>query len=385
MLSARCMMRKPGSGEVKMAVRTEKTSRSKISLKVKTSRKKSPAPKAPPPAAEVTGKGAPTAEQEAYWKAFHEMLEKSSEIVEWKVSRTLEEAKALSVNEDFQQAVAEIRQRYGIEPRIQSKLVDPGAVLHEYTSHLDEAGREKLENDLSALAKRFDLAWSNEGEDYGLIVGALCYGLTPEILTGHWEEIRYSMARTRTPGVKLMLDTGQNLKEKLADQIVISYLIMLLRENGIPVSLPEPIREIVREALSRVGRIGLSAERAAEAISSIQEKFLTPELYIRVVRNTTLEDIKRTWPQVEMRKVEWLRGEGGRRTSPRRGRTWRTYERDIYVWRRVNRGGLTYENAYDAWLRDHPEDPAVELSAVIRSVRRIKFVPEEVPEINSAD
>ncbi len=368
-----------------MAVRSKKTSRSKTSLKAEPSREKSPTPEAPAAAAEAVRKVAPTAEQEAYWKAFHEMLEKSSEIVEWKVSRTLEEAKALSVNEDFQKAVAEIRQRYGIEPRIQSKLVDPGAVIHEYTSHLDEAGREKLENDLSALAKRFDLAWAVEGEDYGLVVGALCYGLTPEILTCHWEEIRYSMAKTRTPGVKLMLDAGQNLKEKLADQIVISYLFFLLRQNGISVSLPEPIQEIVREALGRIGRVGLSAERAAEAISSIQEKYLTPELYIRVVRNTTLEDIKRTWPQVEMRKVEWLRGDGGKRTSPRRGRTWRTYERDIYVWRRVNRDGLTYEDAYDAWLRDHPEDPAVELSAVIRSVKRIKFVPEEVPEINSAD
>jgi hypothetical protein len=310
-------------------------------------------------------------------KAFSELMSKGDEIIDWKVSRTLEEAKALSVNEDFQKAVAEIRQRYGIEPRIQSEIDEPGAVLREYTAHLDEGGREKLEGELHDLAGKFDLAWFDEGEDYGLIVGALCYGLTPEILTHHWEEIRYSMATTRTPGVKLMIDSRRRLKEKLADQIVISYLFLLLKQRyGIVVEMPGPIREVIQDAFTNVRGVGRTAKGAAEAIEKIREKHLSPELYIRVVRNTTLEDVKRTWPQVEMRKAEWLRG-GGRRTSLRRTRTWRTYERDIYVWRRVNRDRQTYEAAYDAWLSEHPEDEPVELTAVIRSVRRIKFVPEE--------
>lgn len=368
-----------------MAVKAGKTSARRVKGRAKVAKGKTSAPEVTPAAEETERKAAPTVEQEAYMKALFEMFDKSDEIVEWKVSRTLEEAKTLSVNAEFQKAVAEIRQRYGIEPRIQSRLVEPGAVLYEYTAHLDEGEREKLENDLAGLARQFDLAWTDEGEDYGLIVGALCYGLTPEILTRHWDEIRYSMSKTRTPGVKLMLDSHHRLKEKLADQIVISYLFLLLKQRyGINIEMPEPIREIIREALALVGRAGRTAKGAAEAIKSIREKFLPPELYIRVVRSTTLEDIKRTWPQVELRKAEWFHG-GGRRNSPRRGRTWRTYARDIYVWRRVNRDGLTYEKAYDAWLKAHPEDVPVELSAVIRSVRRIKFVPEEVPEINSAN
>jgi hypothetical protein len=367
-----------------LTIKGEKKKGRKVTRRPKLAKGKAPAPEGNLPVSGVSVKTAPTAEQEAHTKAFFELLDKSDEIVEWKISRTLEEAKTLSVNADFQESVAEIRERYGIEPRIQSEFIDPGAVLQEYTKHLDEEALQKLENDLSELSRKFDLIWVDEGEDYGLIVGALCYGLTPEILTRHWGEIRYSMSKTRTPGVKLMLDTGHRMKEKLADQIVLSYLFLRLREYGISVDLPEPIREVLKEALGNVGRMGSTAERAAESIKRIREKFITPELYIRIVRNTTLEDVKRTWPQVEMRKTEWLRG-AGRRTSPDRKRTWRTYERDIFVWRRVNRDGLTYEKSYNEWLEAHPEDEVVELSAVIRSVRRIKFVPEEIAEINSGN
>src|ERR1044071_2587889 len=202
-------------------------------------------------------KAAPQEEQDAYRKAFSELMAKSDEIVEWKISRTLEEAKILSVNADFQKTIAEIRQRYGIKPRIQSNLVQPGAVLREYTAHLNEEGHGELEDELNDLARKFDLAWFDEGEDYGLIVGALCYGLTPEILTLHWDEVRYSMAGTRTPGVKLTLDWHDRLKGKLADQIVISYLFLLLKQRyGIDVEMPGPIREVIQDAFANVGGAG---------------------------------------------------------------------------------------------------------------------------------
>jgi hypothetical protein len=64
---------------------------------------------------------------------------------------------------------------------------------------------------------------------------------------------------------------------------------------------------------------------------------------------------------------------------------WRTDESDIFVWRKVNRDRVTYEEAYDEWLKAHPEDSAVELTAVIKFMKRIKFVPEEAPGNNSVD
>lgn len=78
-----------------------------------------------------------------------------------------------------------------------------------------------------------------------------------------------------------------------------------------------------------------------------------------------------------MRKAEWLHGEGKRRAKKSRNRIWRTFERDIFIWRRVKRGGVTYEVAYDEWLSTHPNENAVEITAVIKAVRKIKNIPDD--------
>jgi Protein kinase domain len=229
------------------------------------------------------------------------------------------------------------------------------------------------------LADKFDLRWFDEGEDYGLIVGALCYGLTPDNLIEHWDEIKYSMSKTRTPGAKLFLDHGQRIKDSLSAMVAISFLFLRLHEVGFYLQdLPEPVREIVMEALKTVGHAGDNAETATRAIEKFRDIYIDPDLFIKITSETSLEDIKRTWPQVEMRKKEWLTNKKSK-PFPTPTRVWRTYGRDIFIRRRVKEDGMSWEKAVDEWLRLHPEDAehAVELSAVIKAVKRLTFVPKD--------
>jgi hypothetical protein len=316
-------------------------------------------------------------EQNDYLKAFAELAAKGDEIVDWKITRSLEEAKLLSINVEFQRATDEIRERWRIEPRVQTRLVDPGAVLYKYSEHLSEADRELLEKDLEDLADKFDLDWTDEGEDYGLIVGALCYRLTPSNLIHHWDEIKYSVSKTRTPGVRIFLNHRRDAVDNFIQSIVIAYLFLQLNEAGIEVELTAPIKKVIRETLTRLGKLGQTSERATQAIERLQQADIPTDVMIKIDRNTTMEDIRRTWPQIEMRKVEWLQGEGKRRSKKSRNRIWRTFERDVFVWRRVKRDCFTYENAYNEWLSTHPGEEAVEITAVIKAVKKIKDIPDD--------
>jgi hypothetical protein len=316
-------------------------------------------------------------EDKEYQEAYLELLNKSEEIVDWKINRTLEEAKLLSVAPEFHKAVVKLRERWKIIPCLHENIIQPALVLRECTSHLSNEERKQMEKDIQDLAKKFDLDWLDEGEDYGLIVGAICYGLTPENLTTNWEKIQLSMASTRTPGVRLIRYNQDHIKKLGANLIVISYLFLQLRKTGMQFEFPEPIREVVLGALRSVGKLGETAERATEFIQKLQKAHSPTDLYIKVNRNTTLEDIKRTWPQVELRKAEYLRHPEGRRNSPKRRRIWRTYERDIFIWRKVKKSHMTYEAAYEEWLAAHSEEEPVEITAIIKAVSRIPNVPSD--------
>lgn len=242
---------------------------------------------------------------------------------------------------------------------------------------MSESDRELLEKDLEELAHKFDLDWTDEGEDYGLIVGAVCYRLTPYNLIHHWDEIKYSVSKTRTPGVRIFLNHHRDTIENSKQSIVISYLFLKLKDAGIELNLTAPIKKIILEALTRLGKLGETAERATQAIEHLQKAYIPPDVLIRIDRNTTIEDIRRTWPQIEMGKAEWLHGEGKRRSKKSRNRIWRTFERDVFIWRRVKRDGVTYEVAYDEWLSTHPHENAVEITAVIKAVKKIKEIPDD--------
>lgn len=91
-----------------MTARAKKSSRPEMKPSGKTGKTKPSARGKTMSAKKGRRKAAPPEKWDAYRKAFSELMDKSDQIVEWKVSRTLEEAKVLSVNADFQNTIAEI-------------------------------------------------------------------------------------------------------------------------------------------------------------------------------------------------------------------------------------------------------------------------------------
>lgn len=301
----------------------------------------------------------------------------NTEIVSWKLTRSLEQAKALSIDSKFHNAIYKIRKRYNISPQLKEGAFDPYILLDKRTSHLSDEDRELLNKDLGDLAKRFDLDWDkeNESDDFGLIVVALCYGLTPDNILNHWDEMKHTIAKTRTPGIRVISDSGHRLKQYLTSLLVIAYTFRQLWDLGIKVELPKPILDMVVTAMKLFGKVN-KPEVALRVIESIQKAEFPVELHLRIERSTTLEDIRRTWPQIELRKIEYLKKEE-KHKSKKRKRIWRTYTRDIFIWQRVHRDRITYEKAYEEWLSNNPEDDPVEITAVIKAVNRIKYMPDE--------
>lgn len=312
-----------------------------------------------------------------YITAFQNFLNKTDEIVDWKHNRGLEEAKLLSINLEFHKDLNEIRKRWNIKPQFNKDIFQPWAVLEYFTSHLSDEDKKLLNEDLRNLGKKFNLDWSinYETDDFGLIVAALCFGITPDIILNHWDKIKYTVASTRTPGIRVFIDSHPHIKEKLINMTVIGYLFFELWKAGIKIEIPASVRDVLLPVLKELGKI--DAERAEKLIQTFQEAEIPVDLYLKIEPNTTLEDVKRTWQQVELRKVEVLQGKSKGNKSKKRRRIWRTYPRDIFIWRRVNQGKITYDNAYNEWLSTHPEEEPVEITAVIKAVNRIKELPEE--------
>ncbi len=302
-----------------------------------------------------------------YERAINNLIA-SDEIIEWKETRALEQAKILSVNTLFQDAINSLRQKYQINNLIGDGKIYVEEVLSDFTSHLSDEEYYQLSSDLEDVARKFNLDY--KGEDEGLLVAALCYGITPDNILNHWESMKFVIARTRRPGVQIVVDNHLRLKEKIYYMIIIAHLCTQLIKLGGRISLPEPLSKMVIEALKRFGKIE-TRERAETIFQRIADKKMKPKLYIEVVGNTTLKDVQRTWPQVELRQIEYF-GQTNDVGFKKRSRVWRTYARDVFIWNKVKSDGLTYEAAYDEWLNQHPDEEVVELTAVIKSVNRIE-------------
>jgi len=234
---------------------------------------------------------------------------------------------------------------------------------------------KKFRTDMrSSLFEPFAL---DEQYDYGLVVAAVCFGITYENLVENWEEIRYTAAIEASPGTSLMLiNHDREARNKLGALLTIAFLAdLLLGEGYEPKKIPEPIREWIRFALEKLKADdggALNPKRAPWAIKTLgggphEHARVKPQLYLKIDADTTKKDVERTWPQVELRKIE-LYG-----PPPAQKRTWRTYARDAFIWERVRLGGMTFEKAYDEWLINHAKDNEVpvEISAIIRAVNRI--------------
>jgi hypothetical protein len=93
-----------------------------------------------------------------------------------------------------------------------------------------------------------------------------------------------------------------------------------------------------------------------------------PFAHLPIGSELTLLDVKAMWGMVEEAR-SWLSDKLGEAETRRRIR--RNLERDLFIWKAVNKGGQTYEAAYDQWLSKHPYDEPVEISAIIHAVQAL--------------
>jgi hypothetical protein len=312
-----------------------------------------------------------------YWNAYLKSKNRlhKGEIREYKIQRALEKAKLLSVNSEFQAGVEKIREKWGINPSLPTDFEDlyPDVVIKHrvFGAEPNENELKELLTDLKKLCESCGMDWRF---DFGLIVTSICFGLTAEDILNNWEEISFTAAKEASPGVEVVLfRKGAEDIKKMGVFLTIAYLGNLLSDSDVNLNtLPVSIREWLNFSIECT-RIDEGFINPSLIPNLIKEMKACPkdepdgevEIYLRIRPETVKADVDRTWPQVEMAKLEFW-GE-----TPARGRIWINYERDIFIWKKVNEEGMTYENAYDEWLIKQPDDEVVEISAIIKAVRQV--------------
>jgi hypothetical protein len=314
---------------------------------------------------EAVEKGSIPKEDIDYWlaydKAFNNLLN-DNEIPNFKIKRTLEKAKRLSVNAQFQDAVQQIRERWNITPHLyKESWLYPDTILREWAFAHTPSNDEwqALQTDLKThLAIPFNLDWQY---DYALIVAAVCLGLTTENLSVNWEKIWAVAVQESTPGVSLVTRTDERRKV-LGAALTIAYLAKMIHDMGFSLGgLPEPIREWVQFALEccRVGSESLDIAKAPLVMKALKTGPRQPpdaelELYIRIRHDTTKADVIRTWPQVELRKVE-MWGKKASVSKNKRIRQWKTFQRDVEL-TDLYEELADYDEVIYEYERRHPQE-----------------------------
>ncbi len=305
----------------------------------------------------------------AYGRALEALTLRAPRIAQRLSSKALERAKRLVVSEAFATAVEALRQTWGISPHLPpddydpQRLWSPEAVLGDWLpeDRRSAADRHALDCALqSQLCRPFDLPLP---QCYGLVITLTCYGLTEQDLLSQWERVSPTALATMGLGVELVVDEHEASTEAAEQLIVIAYLETLLRQAGVPVDLPRRLQRIVTRAQRRYGRV--DGAGTAAALSERARAGKAPaDLLLRIEPQTTLEDVRQAWPQ-----VEFVRATAA--MAPRaRERVWRNFERDVFAHRK-RAEGVGYEDAYDQWLDEHPGSDPVEITAVIKGARRV--------------
>jgi hypothetical protein len=144
--------------------------------------------------------------------------------------------------------------------------------------------------------------------------------------------------------------------------VIFEQVYELNREHG----LPFPFDQILYDYLLHGEYDSPSTLAVAMEYDEMGERlaviYITPE--------TTIEDIRTNWEQVEVAQA-WLREEWGVEITPP-ARYRRRLNRTLYVWRRVTLDHVTYDTAYEEWYQEHPEEEAVEPSAIIHAVNNLR-------------
>ncbi len=253
----------------------------------------------------------------------------------------------LSMSRHFQNVLKELREKWKIESNFQyepSELswIKPESVLRNLAIKRDLSDREwhQLQGNLKSrlFTEHFDLIWP---QDYGLVVAALCFGLTPDDILSSWQTI-WLLARQESDlssDVFIRIDDSEKFAAAL---LSLAYLA----ENpfaifGNPESLDEDAQANTKNlppnvlawvdfATDFARKVVASVSGADEAIELMRAlpddpSVSQPELWLRIHPATQLPDIERSWEIVELKKF-LLWGEE-HRDGNRISRTWkRDYE-----------------------------------------------------------
>jgi hypothetical protein len=274
-----------------------------------------------------------------YSEQFERVLENmlQSGIAEYKIAKTYERAKLLSVNLGFQQAIHEFRERWNMEPFSPSNYPSPSTWSESIIRSAGLASTnqdklyEKLDSEMKVkLCDPFGLELIH---DRGLLLVAICFGLTPENILNHWDKLELTAVIDTSPGVTLFVDNSAlHTREALMDWLLTIYLARQLGKMGFNLGvLPESLKTRLTRILEKlvVNSKSVDPDKIPQIVEMLESKAQLHtgddhQLSIRIGADTTLADVQRTWPQVERRQLEIFGPE-----KPRRRKAWKTYERDI--------------------------------------------------------
>jgi len=258
-----------------------------------------------------------------------------------------EKAKLLSVNERFRENVDHWRSEYRLVPKFPTGLdelrfLDPDDILRQWA--LDSSASEQDFRSAKLRVKRNlidPFPFLDYLADYGLVVAALCFGLTPEnILSDSQFDLIWTVARFQGyfgDAVVRVDDSEKFMGSILAIAYFAAVLIRAQRMAGdehIKVAelanVPLSIRRWLAWALDKCDALGIDVaepENIAEYIEKINGKPDDPpvhraELYLYIRPDTNLKDLESVFPVIEYEQARlW-----GKKTTKR---VWREYERDV--------------------------------------------------------
>jgi hypothetical protein len=282
----------------------------------------------------------------------------------------LENAKRLSVDKEFQDAIIEWRNKWEIKiesynryihpqeehlfpPSYKHPLPSPESIWERGTAQFTTEQRRKQRQELADIGKKSGLDFF--GNDYGLLTVAAFYTLTPEVVTNRWDQIYPTIIQYMTTAVRMYVYPYIHpfLRERYA--AVINHLIIQLEKHGISLDLPDAAESFIFDIRDKVYLIDW-------------EKDPEPEIILKIDLNSSKNDVSRIWDHVSFQQARLWPG------SIKKTRKWRNYERDYFIWKKVKKEGFTYEDAFDIWLNEHSDDRIVEISAVIKGAQLINKV-----------
>lgn len=299
-------------------------------------------------------------------------------VVEHLTSRALEKAKRLSVDPDFHLAIEKFRKRWNMKIVPLSEELFDKVIRYDHVLVYCIFKRRPTEDEWSRLNKDLDTNIIipfelDPDKDIGLGVAAVCFGLTRENIINQWELMKIVATQGAAPWDQIVVeDRVGRLRLYAGSVLTIAHLALMLHNNDLDLGALAPsVRRWVRHALEFL-RVDDSVINPESVPTILESNGIRPnqrtqrqnEILLRIRPETTLADIQRIWPFVEVVKLENYHEE------TKRTRIWRNFERDSFILEKRELDESSFRDAYNVWLSNHPEEEPVDISSIIRALGR---------------